>query len=135
MTVEMELDRIDDTRTAFMVAAVDLMEDTADYAQQVAISNARNREGALAGGIRVEPSQGGLNQTVESTARHSVFNEYGTGIYAEGTSRAQNIPWVYFDEYLGQFFTTYGLEPQPFMRPAYEEAKTFLKTNAPRYFG
>lgn len=131
MTVELE-SSIPVYREFYVDRASELMHDTSRYAQQTAMQNARRRSGELEEGIELHGS--GLDYAVVATAGHSIYNEFGTGIYAEGQSRAHEIPWVYYDEYLGEFFTTYGLKPQPFMRPGYEAGKEFLYGRARSYF-
>jgi hypothetical protein len=55
-----------------------------------------------------------------------IYLEYGTGIHAKpegGGTRAKHIPWTYYDEELDQFFTTSGMEAQPFAQPGFDAAK------------
>lgn len=136
MSVVFELDVIDETKDRFIVSAIDLMGATAEYTQQVARVKVRKRSEHLHDSIEVYDSDGGLTRDVGTPEWYGIYNEYGTGRYATGPggSSASEIPWVYYDEYLGQFFTTYGLTPQPFMRPAYEEGKTFLRREGGRWF-
>ena len=77
--------------------------------------------------------------STETNPEYNIYQEYGTGIYAGEAdpqfpgqemsrgSRAKQIPWVYFKN--GQFYTTYGNKPQPFMRPAYEVVKPKLEND------
>jgi hypothetical protein len=59
-----------------------------------------------------------LNSPTESeagfTAEHAVYVEFGTGDMGAGGGRK----WVYYNAKLGQFVTTSGMAPQPFLRPA-----------------
>ena len=48
---------------------------------------------------------------------YGVYVEYGTGKFAEETSYAKKIPWVYMDDN-GNWHRTSGQHPQPFIRPA-----------------
>ena len=130
-------DRIPGTREWFVSRAAELLHDTARYAQQVASTEVRVRSSDLAGSIDVWPSSDGLEQVMGTPLWYGIYNEFGTGIYATGPggSSAEQVPWVYYDEYLDQFFTTYGLTPQPFIRPGYEAGRRYLLDNAPRYFG
>lgn len=53
---------------------------------------------------------------VVATAAYSIYVERGTGIYAaEGGGR--DTPWTYRAAN-GQFYTTEGMRPQPFLNPA-----------------
>ena len=57
---------------------------------------------------------------VRSHAEYSVYQEYGTGIYAEN-GKGRKTPWAYPSG--GGFVWTRGNHPQPFMRPALDENK------------
>lgn len=50
---------------------------------------------------------------------YAPYVEYGTGLFAEGGGRA-DVPWCYQDEQ-GEWHTTSGMHPQPYMRPALNE--------------
>jgi len=51
-----------------------------------------------------------------------LYLEYGTGIHAvNGDGR--KTPWTYYDEETDQFFTTHGMEAQPFAQPGFDAAK------------
>lgn len=136
MSVVMELDLMQETRDRFYAKAKELMGDTAEFARDHARSLARWRTGRMAQEVEVQPDARGwfLDYPVVAGAPYSQFNEYGTGIYREGGG-GRTTPWVYFDPYYGQFFTTQGMEPQPFMRPGYEVGRQYLISNADRYFG
>lgn len=55
----------------------------------------------------------------------AVYVEKGTGEFAiDGNGR--NTPWIYRDEETGQFVTTSGQKPQPFIRPI-ENRKAEIK--------
>jgi HK97 gp10 family phage protein len=53
----------------------------------------------------------------EST--YAVYNEFGTGIYAE-SGAGRKTPWVYRDRN-GNFHRTEGMRAQPFVRPTARE--------------
>jgi hypothetical protein len=133
MTVVIEYDAIEETRAFFVGRAADLMGDTAEHARDVARSEARKRTGEMAN--RIETEGDGLDRSVVGNDPITVYHEFGTGIHAEGQSRAEEIPWVYYDEYLGQFFTTSGVAPQPMLRPGFEAGKRYLLDEARGYFG
>jgi hypothetical protein len=134
MTVTLEADRITKTRGEFVTRAADLLGDTAEFARDVARFEARRRTGEMASQIEVASLGEGLDREVVAGDPITIFHEFGTGIYAEGQSSAQTIPWVYYDEYTDSFYTTEGVTPQPMMRPGYEAGKDFLLTEAKRYF-
>jgi hypothetical protein len=69
---------------------------------------------------RGELERGAREIWVVATALYSIFVERGTGIYAEG-GRGRKTPWVYRAAN-GQFYTTEGHRPSPFLGPALDMA-------------
>ena len=66
---------------------------------------------------KVEDFQG----IVYTPLEYAPYVEYGTGIYAEDGGR-QDVPWRYKDDE-GNWHTTSGQHPQPYMRPALNESR------------
>lgn len=56
---------------------------------------------------------------VYTPLEYAPYVEYGTGLFAEEGGR-QDVPWSYQDDE-GEWHTTSGQHPQPFMRPALNE--------------
>jgi HK97 gp10 family phage protein len=56
---------------------------------------------------------------VGPTTPYAVYLEYGTGIYATSGQGRQS-PWKYKNR-LGQWVTTEGMRPQPFIAPSVED--------------
>ena len=54
-----------------------------------------------------------------SPLEYAPYVEYGTGLFAEGQGRT-DVPWHYQDDE-GEWHSTSGMKPQPFMRPALNE--------------
>lgn len=50
---------------------------------------------------------------------YAPYVEYGTGLFAEGGGR-KDVPWNYQDD-KGEWHSTSGQHPHPFMRPALDE--------------
>jgi HK97 gp10 family phage protein len=50
---------------------------------------------------------------------YAPYVEFGTGLFAEKGGR-QDVPWCYQDD-KGEWHTTSGMHPQPYMRPALDE--------------
>lgn len=50
---------------------------------------------------------------------YAPYVEYGTGLFAENGGRT-DVPWSYQDD-SGEWHSTSGQHPQPFMRPALDE--------------
>ena len=57
--------------------------------------------------------------TVYTPLEYAPYVEYGTGLFAEEGGR-KDVPWCYQDD-KGDWHTTSGQKPQPFMRPALNE--------------
>lgn len=56
---------------------------------------------------------------VYTPLEYAPYVEYGTGLFAENGGR-QDVPWHYQDDE-GNWHSTSGQHPQPFMRPALNE--------------
>lgn len=56
---------------------------------------------------------------------YAPYVEYGTGLFAEEGGR-QDVPWSYQDD-AGEWHTTSGQAPQPFMRPALDNNREQIK--------
>lgn len=61
----------------------------------------------------------GLEGVVFTPLEYAPYVEYGTGLFAEEGGR-MDVPWNYQDE-KGNWHSTSGMHPQPFMRPALNE--------------
>ena len=51
---------------------------------------------------------------------YAPYIEYGTGLFAEGGNGRKDVPWHYQDD-KGEWHSTSGMHPHPFMRPALNE--------------
>lgn len=60
-----------------------------------------------------------LEGVVYTPLEYAPYVEFGTGLFAEGQGR-QDVPWCYKDD-AGEWHTTSGMKPQPYMRPALNE--------------
>lgn len=56
---------------------------------------------------------------------YAPYVEFGTGLFAE-TSGRKEVPWHYKDDE-GEWHTTSGQHPHPFMRPALNENREHIK--------
>lgn len=65
----------------------------------------------------------GLTGIVFTPLQHSPYVEYGTGLFAENGAGRKDVPWNYQDD-KGEWHSTRGQKPQPFMRPALNENRT-----------
>ena len=85
-------------------------------------------KGALRRSIasKVETEGGDIQGVVYTPLEYAPYVEYGTGLFAESGGRT-NVPWVYQDDE-GNWHSTKGQKPQPFLRPALNEnRKTVVK--------
>lgn len=69
---------------------------------------------------RGDPEAGARYIWIVATALYSIFVERGTGIYA-AEGRGRKTPWTYRDA-RGNYYTTEGMRPQPFMNRALDRA-------------
>lgn len=67
----------------------------------------------------------GLTGIVFTPLEYAPYVEYGTGLFAEDGGRV-DVPWCYQDEE-GEWHSTSGQKPQPFMRPALTENAAMIK--------
>lgn len=68
---------------------------------------------------KVEVEGNEIVGTVYTPLEYAPYVEYGTGLFAEEGGR-KDVPWCYQDD-KGEWHTTSGQKPQPFMRPALNE--------------
>jgi HK97 gp10 family phage protein len=68
----------------------------------------------------VEDNGGDIVGVVSTPLEYAPYVEYGTGLYAEGGNGRQDVPWCYQDD-KGEWHSTRGQHPQPFLRPALHE--------------
>lgn len=61
----------------------------------------------------------GLEGKVYTPLEYAPYVEYGTGLFAENGGR-MDVPWNYKDDQ-GEWHSTSGMHPQPYMRPALDE--------------
>lgn len=71
---------------------------------------------------KVSEQSGDLVGVVFTPLEYAPYVEYGTGLFAE-TGGRKDVPWHYQDDE-GEWHSTSGQHPQPFMRPALEENRT-----------
>lgn len=63
--------------------------------------------------------------TVYTALEYAPYVEYGTGLFAENGGRT-DVPWSYKDD-KGEWHTTSGRKPSPYMRPALHENRENIK--------
>lgn len=68
---------------------------------------------------KVEVGTDNIEGVVFTPLEYAPYVEFGTGLFAENGGR-KDVPWHYKDDE-GNWHTTSGQHPQPFMRPALNE--------------
>lgn len=87
--------------------------------EEAARKKAPKDSGALRRSITSEVH--GTTGTVFTPLEYAPYMEFGTGKFAESGGRS-DVPWRYQDDE-GNWHTTSGNKPQPFMRPALQESR------------
>lgn len=89
--------------------------------EAAAKQNAPKDTGALRNSItsRVENRNGHIEGVIFTPLEYAPYIEYGTGLFAESGGR-KDVPWNYQDD-RGEWHSTSGIKPHPFMRPAVED--------------
>ena len=119
--LEMVLDRLDE------VADIDNFETSMKKAcalvERAAKIKAPKDTGALRRSItsKVTKVNGAVQGVIFTPLEYAPYVEYGTGLFAEKGGR--NDAWSYQDDE-GNWHTTNGQPPQPFLRPAFNESRT-----------
>lgn len=82
-----------------------------------AVKTAPKQDGTLRNSITSKVE--GLTGVVYTPLEYAPYVEYGTGLFATGKGGGRkDVPWVYRDKKTGNFYSTVGQYPQPFMRPS-----------------
>lgn len=94
------------------------LETAALLVERSAREKAPKDTGALRRSIRSKVE--GLEGIVYTPLEYAPYIEYGTGLFAEEGNGRKDVPWNYQDD-KGNWHSTSGLKPQPFMRPSLDE--------------
>ena len=73
----------------------------------------------------VEHDSSGIIGVVYTPLEYAPYVEFGTGLFAEEEGR-KDVPWHYQDE-KGEWHSTSGMKPHPYLRPALEENRGNIK--------
>lgn len=74
---------------------------------------------------KVETDGTDVTGTVFTPLEYAPYVEFGTGLFAEEGGR-KDVPWHYQDDE-GEWHSTSGMKPQPYMRPALNENREQIK--------
>lgn len=69
---------------------------------------------------KVDKDGANLVGVVYTPLEYAPYVEYGTGLFAEDGNGRKDVPWHYQDDE-GEWHSTSGMEPRPYMRPALDE--------------
>lgn len=104
------------------------MKEATLFVESVAREKAPKKMGDLRRSIesKVEVNGDEVVGTVFTPLFYAPYVEYGTGLYSSKGNGRKDVPWVYCDD-AGNFHTTSGMHPQPFMEPALNENRDIVK--------
>lgn len=71
---------------------------------------------------QVDVSDNEIVGLVYTPLEYAPYVEYGTGLFAEAGDGRKDVPWHYKDD-KGEWHSTSGMRPRPFMRPALNESR------------
>jgi len=74
---------------------------------------------------KVETNGTEIEGVVFTPLEYAPYVEYGTGLFAEEGGR-KDVPWTYKDD-KGEWHSTSGMKPHPYMRPALYENTERIK--------
>lgn len=100
---------------------VKALEKSCMLVERSAKQNAPKGNGELRRSItsKVDESSDEIVGVVYTPLEYAPYVEYGTGLFAENGGR-MDVPWNYKDDE-GNWHSTSGMKPQPYMRPALNE--------------
>ena len=126
-------DYTDEVAKAMEKAALTWLEEAAGEVEAQTQRNSRVGEtGKTKGSYRHVVDKGAMEATVGSDYNNAIWEEYGTGLYAEKGGRT-DVPWHYQDAE-GKWHTTSGKRPNKPFRKAYKATKGKLIKRARALF-
>lgn len=114
-------------KDAFLKAADEAIEraleavglDAVGNAQDIITAEGRVDTGQMRNSIAYQVETGEKAVYIGSNLEHAIYNEVGTGIFAEGGGGRKD-PWVYTDA-KGETHYTHGMKPIHFLKRAVSE--------------
>jgi HK97 gp10 family phage protein len=124
MKLKIELENADKIELLNEAALYRALGRACALVERKAKEKAPKGNGALRRSITSEITREGdeLVGTVFTPLEYAPYVEYGTGLFAEGGNGRKDVPWHYKDD-KGEWHTTSGQKPQPYMRPALNESR------------
>ena len=74
----------------------------------------------------VETEANEVRGIIYTPLEYAPYIEFGTGLFAEAGDGRKDVPWCYQDDE-GEWHSTSGQPPRPFMRPALNENREQIK--------
>lgn len=117
--IDSHIDEVMDATNEQIEAALEAVGHQAvSHAKSIVTAKGRVATGALRNSISHQVEAGEKAVYFGTNIEYAIFNEYGTGIYADGGGRQS--PWSYQDS-KGNWHRTSGMPPIHFIRDAASE--------------
>ncbi|WP_368252437.1 HK97-gp10 family putative phage morphogenesis protein [Enterococcus sp. 2201sp1_2201st1_B8_2201SCRN_220225] len=126
-------DHSQEAKDAIQQATVRWLFEACILVQGQAILLAPTQTARLKGSIDYQVDEGELVGYVGTNVEYAIYVEFGTGEFAEN-GRGRKGGWVYQDP-SGEWFFTWGQEPQPYLRPAFRQTRKEIESLAKAIFG
>lgn len=127
------LDHSDEAKEVLKEATIQWLFQACMLVEGQAVALATVQTARLRNSIDYVVDEDELIGYVGTSVEYAVYVEFGTGEFAEnGNGRKGG--WAYQDP-SGEWFFTYGQEPQPYLRPAFRQKKSEIEALAKEIFG
>lgn len=127
------VDNSQEAKDAITQASIQFLFQACILVEGQAVALAAVQTARLRNSIDYVVDEAELAGYVGTNTEYAVFLEFGTGEFAEnGNGRKGG--WVYQDP-SGEWFFTWGQEPQPYLRPAFRQNKSAIEALAKEFFG
>lgn len=127
------LDHTDEAKEVLKEATIQWLFQACMLVEGQAVALAAVHTARLRNSIDYVVDEAELTAYVGTNVEYAIYVEMGTGEFAEnGMGRKGG--WVYQDP-SGEWFFTWGQEPQPYLRPAFRKNKSEIEALAKEIFG
>lgn len=120
-------------KDAIKAATVEWLIQACMLVEGFAVSMVPVNTGNLKQSIGYQVDEQTLTGYVGANAQYAVYVEFGTGEFAEN-GQGRKGGWFYKD-WGGEWMFTWGMDPQPFLRPAFRQSKAQVQALAKEVFG
>lgn len=127
------IDHSDEGKEALKEATIQWLFQACILVEGQAVALAKVQTARLRNSIDHHVDEDELVGYVGTNVDYAIYVEFGTGEFAEnGNGRKGG--WVYQDP-SGEWFFTWGQEPQPYLRPAFRKNRSAIESLAKDIFG